>query len=81
MRSVTDGSGWSRRRSPIRNGASLEPARPVSPKVIDLDALAEFNRGVDMAKRSYYGRGYYENRNRATSASQRYRARKKGKAS
>lgn len=77
MNSVTDGADWSRRRSPIRNGASLEPARPTSPKVVDLDALAEFNRGVDMAKRAYYGRGYYEKRTAASEASQRLRARKK----
>jgi hypothetical protein len=80
MRSVTDGSGWSRRRAPIRNGVDIEPARTTSPKVIDTEALAEFNRGIDNAKRSYYGRGYYEQRTAASEASQRLRARKKGKA-
>ena len=51
--------------------------RPPKPVPIDVDALAEFNAGVERAKAAYYGTTtYYEARNAEVAKTQRYRARK-----
>lgn len=51
--------------------------RAPKPVPIDLDALDEFNAGVERAKAAYYGTTtYYEARNAQVAKTLRYRARK-----